>query len=63
LGTSRQFVLENDVANLPRLVRFGFVALGLQVQNFGDVFAGEYMMAAGLVGSLAVPLGRGGAVS
>ncbi len=34
------------MANLPHLVGFGFVALGLQVQNFGVVFTGEYMMAA-----------------
>ncbi len=34
------------MANLPHLVGSGFVALGLQVQNFGVVFTGEYMMAA-----------------
>jgi hypothetical protein len=45
IRSSRQLVIDYNIADLLDLVRFTFVASGLQVQNFCHAITGENVMA------------------
>jgi hypothetical protein len=46
IGFSRQAIIDYNIPDLLHLVRFAFSGMRLQVEDFGDSIAKEYVMAA-----------------